>query len=93
MKLTLLTGIAIFFCGAAFALSGSGTEDDPFFLSGVDVYNKDVVISQSGYYETGVRTNSIVAMDGGDYKFIVRDVVTGASRIWVTLCSVQLPYE
>ena len=47
MKLTLLTGIAIFFCGAAFALSGSGTEDDPFFLSGVDVYNKDVVISQS----------------------------------------------
>lgn len=78
MKLTLLTGIAIFFCGAAFALSGSGTEDDPFFLSGVDVYNKDVVISQSGYYETGVRTNSIVAMDGGDYKFIVRDVVTGS---------------
>ena len=78
MKLTLLMAFALSPCAAAFAFSGSGTEDDPFFLYGVDVYNKDVVISQSGYYETGVRTNSIVAMDGGDYKFIVRNVVTGS---------------
>ena len=75
MKLTLLTGIAIFFCGAAFALSGSGTEDDPFFMYGVDIYNKDVSISESGYYKPAHRMNSLVAVchkryaDGELYKF------------------------
>lgn len=78
MKLTLLTAFALSLCAAAFALSGSGTEENPFFLYGEDVYNKDVVISQSGCYESGNRMNSLMAMDGGDYKFIARSVVTGS---------------
>lgn len=78
MKLTLLTGIAIFFCGAAFALSGSGTEDDPFFMYGVDIYNKDVSISESGYYKPAHRMNSLVAMEGGDYRFVISGMQTGS---------------
>jgi len=78
MKLTLLTGIAIFFCGAAFALSGSGTQDDPFFMYGVDIYNKDVSISESGYYKPAHRMNSLVAMEGGDYRFVISGMQTGS---------------
>lgn len=78
MKLTLLTGIAIFFCGAAFALSGNGTQDDPFFMYGVDIYNKDVSISESGYYKPAHRMNSLVAMEGGDYRFVISGMQTGS---------------
>ena len=78
MRLTLLTGIAIFFCGAAFALSGSGTQDDPFFMYGVDIYNKDVSISESGYYKPAHRMNSLVAMEGGDYRFVISGMQTGS---------------
>lgn len=78
MKLTLLTSLALSLCGSAFALSGSGMEDDPFFLYGEDVYNKDVVLPYGGYYRCSSNyMNSLTSASGEDCIFVVGSVNTG----------------